>query len=83
MKGHSRDARCSFCGRPRDRVRRLVAGPGVYICNQCVELCNQVLNEDAAHLPPPTDPPAPGRWIRRIFGPKPPHTTAWVVRVPD
>lgn len=42
-----RDARCSFCGRGQDQVKKLVAGPGVYICNSCIELCNEVLAEDA------------------------------------
>lgn len=39
--------RCSFCGKGKDRVRRLVAGPGVFICDQCVHLCNEVLQSDA------------------------------------
>lgn len=40
--------RCSFCGQTQDRVRRLVAGqgPGVYICNDCVELCSELLKEE-------------------------------------
>jgi ATP-dependent Clp protease ATP-binding subunit ClpX len=38
--------RCSFCGKAKDKVRRLVAGPGVFICDQCVHLCNQVLQSD-------------------------------------
>jgi adenylate kinase family enzyme len=39
-------AKCSFCGRPQDRVR-LIAGPkGVYICNECVALCNQILDNE-------------------------------------
>ena len=38
--------RCSFCGKGKDRVRRLVAGPGVFICDQCVHLCNEVLQSE-------------------------------------
>ncbi len=38
--------KCSFCGKSQDDVRRLVAGPGVYICNECVELCQSVLDSD-------------------------------------
>ncbi len=38
--------RCSFCGKGKDKVRRLVAGPGVFICNQCVQLCNEVLRSE-------------------------------------
>ena len=32
--------RCAFCGKTQDQVQRLIAGPGVYICNECVELCH-------------------------------------------
>ena len=38
--------RCSFCGKGKDKVRRLVAGPGVFICDQCVQLCNEVLQSE-------------------------------------
>lgn len=37
---------CSFCAKPQEQVRRLVAGPGVYICNECVELCNEIVEEE-------------------------------------
>lgn len=37
---------CSFCGKEQDMVRRLVAGPGVYICDECIELCNEIIGED-------------------------------------
>lgn len=39
--------RCSFCGKNQAEVKKLIAGPGVYICNECVELCNEILKEDA------------------------------------
>lgn len=38
--------RCSFCGKPRNQVRKLIAGPNVYICNECVELCREIVQED-------------------------------------
>src|SRR6478752_1124048 len=38
--------KCSFCGKSQDEVRKLVAGPGVYICDECVELCNDILTEE-------------------------------------
>ena len=41
--------RCSFCGKDANEVTRLVAGPGVYICNECIDLCNSIL-EDEAHF---------------------------------
>ncbi len=37
---------CSFCGKPQDMVRKLVAGPGVYICDECIELCNEIVDEE-------------------------------------
>ncbi len=40
------EPRCSFCGKPQSEVRRLIAGPGVYICDSCVALCNDILAED-------------------------------------
>lgn len=38
--------RCSFCGKPQDKVSRMIAGPGVCICNECIELCVSVLEEE-------------------------------------
>lgn len=38
--------RCSFCGKEQEKVRRLVAGPGVYICDECIELCQEILDEE-------------------------------------
>jgi ATP-dependent Clp protease ATP-binding subunit ClpX len=38
---------CSFCGKPQRQVRKLIAGPGVYICDECVELCNEIVDEEA------------------------------------
>ena len=44
---HSHDTvRCSFCGKSQAEVRKIVAGPGVYICNECVELCKEIIDED-------------------------------------
>ena len=48
-----RHTRCSFCGKGQDQVRKLVAGPGVYICDSCIQLCNEVLEEDRRKGPPP------------------------------
>ncbi|MDD4564361.1 MAG: ATP-dependent Clp protease ATP-binding subunit ClpX [Eubacteriales bacterium] len=38
--------KCSFCGKPQDQVRRLVAGPSVYICDECIELCQDIIKEE-------------------------------------
>lgn len=38
--------KCSFCGKSQEQVRKLIAGPGVYICDECVELCNEILDDE-------------------------------------
>ncbi len=38
--------RCSFCGKPAQQVKKLIAGPSVYICDECVEICNDILLEE-------------------------------------
>ncbi len=61
-----RYTRCSFCGKGPDQVKRLVAGPGVYICDKCIKLCYEVLASDAgprsevlaSDAGPPCEPPA-------------------------
>ena len=55
--------KCSFCGKIQEQVRKLVAGPGVYICDECIELCNEIIEEelseemelDLIELPRPTE----------------------------
>ena len=42
--------KCSFCGKMQDQVRKLVAGPGVYICDECIELCNEIIEEELAMI---------------------------------
>ncbi|MDA3878294.1 MAG: ATP-dependent Clp protease ATP-binding subunit ClpX, partial [Halothiobacillus sp.] len=42
------DMACSFCGKPQAEVRKLIAGPSVYICDECVELCNDILREEVS-----------------------------------
>jgi hypothetical protein len=38
--------KCSFCGKAQEQVKRLVAGPGVYICDECIELCSEIIGEE-------------------------------------
>ncbi|NLN15327.1 MAG: ATP-dependent Clp protease ATP-binding subunit ClpX [Tissierellia bacterium] len=45
-KYEEKQLRCSFCGKPQDQVRRLIAGPNVYICNECIELCQEIIEEE-------------------------------------
>lgn len=50
---------CSFCAKPSSAVAKVIAGPGVYICDQCVQLCNDILEqEQQAPSPPGTQLPA-------------------------
>ena len=37
---------CSFCGKNQNEVRKLIAGPSVYICNECIDLCNDIIKEE-------------------------------------
>lgn len=46
MTDEKDDITCSFCGRSQDEVDRIIAGPGVYICNECAKLCNEILSEE-------------------------------------
>ena len=43
---NSRKLRCSFCGKSQDQVRRIIAGPGAYICNECIALCQEIVADD-------------------------------------
>ena len=38
--------KCSFCGKPQGRVRKLIAGPGVYICDECIGVCTSILEDE-------------------------------------
>jgi ATP-dependent Clp protease ATP-binding subunit ClpX len=41
--------RCSFCGKGEHEIHKLVAGPGVYICDECVTLCQEIIEQEQAH----------------------------------
>ena len=59
--------KCSFCGKSQEQVRKLIAGPGVYICDECIDLCNEILDEEltesqvAARSAPETKSKAPSK----------------------
>lgn len=64
------DARtCSFCGKAQEQVSRLIAGPGVHICDQCIALCNEIIEEETG-TPPARSPSAPADrgWFQRSPG---------------
>jgi ATP-dependent Clp protease ATP-binding subunit ClpX len=46
MTKYDSHLKCSFCGKSQEQVRKLIAGPGVYICDECVDLCNEILDEE-------------------------------------
>ncbi|MBC7253462.1 MAG: ATP-dependent Clp protease ATP-binding subunit ClpX [Actinobacteria bacterium] len=43
--------KCSFCGKSQRQVKKLIAGPGVYICDECIDLCNEIIEEELAETP--------------------------------
>src|SRR4029453_11637892 len=42
---------CSFCGKSQRQVKKLIAGPGVYICDECIDLCNEIIDEELTATP--------------------------------
>jgi len=44
--GEKKIMRCSFCGKPQEQVKRIIAGPSAFICNECIDLCNDLMNEE-------------------------------------
>ena len=46
QKDHTTPLKCSFCGKGQDEVKKLIAGPSVFICNECVDLCNEIIAEE-------------------------------------
>ncbi len=63
MAKYDSHLKCSFCNKSQDQVRKLIAGPGVYICDECVDLCNEILDEELydGNTPPAATPAASRR----------------------
>ncbi|NET30477.1 MAG: ATP-dependent protease ATP-binding subunit ClpX [Cyanothece sp. SIO1E1] len=61
MSKYDSHLKCSFCGKSQEQVRKLIAGPGVYICDECVDLCNEILDEELFDSSAATSQPAPRR----------------------
>ena len=69
--------KCSFCGKTQDQVKKLIAGPEVYICDECVELCNEILDEEFfEHKDKQEDKKEDGEEIKAI--PKPQEIKAYL-----
>jgi hypothetical protein len=51
--------KCSFCGKPQDHVAKVTAGAGVYICNECVQLCLDIIEEELGENPAASSAPEP------------------------
>ncbi|HZY65777.1 MAG: ATP-dependent Clp protease ATP-binding subunit ClpX [Actinomycetota bacterium] len=68
MRDPSDQLQCSFCGKSQRQVRKLIAGPGVYICDECIELCNEIIDEEFSGPEVLTDDDLPKpREINRIL----------------
>jgi ATP-dependent Clp protease ATP-binding subunit ClpX len=61
MSKYDSHLKCSFCGKSQEQVRKLIAGPGVYICDECVDLCNEILDEELFDSNSSVATPAPRR----------------------
>jgi ATP-dependent Clp protease ATP-binding subunit ClpX len=59
MSKYDSHLKCSFCGKSQEQVRKLIAGPGVYICDECVDLCNEILDEELLDSNAGVSQPAP------------------------
>ncbi|NLX64980.1 MAG: ATP-dependent Clp protease ATP-binding subunit ClpX [Clostridiaceae bacterium] len=64
-----KQVKCSFCGKTQEQVNRIVAGPGVYICNECIELCSEIIEEEYEDIPveQPLDEIPKPKEIKRIL----------------
>jgi ATP-dependent Clp protease ATP-binding subunit ClpX len=62
---------CSFCGKHQDQVQRLIAGPGVFICDECIQLCNEILAHEqpdlVASAPDDATPQLVTPWWHRLI----------------
>jgi len=61
MSKYDSHLKCSFCGKSQEQVRKLIAGPGVYICDECVDLCNEILDEELFDSTASVPQPVPRR----------------------
>ena len=82
-----KSVKCSFCGKTQDNVRKIIAGPGVYICNECVGLCNEIIDaeysdEDTYTLAELDEIPSP-KEIKEILDCSPSTARAVMIKLRD
>jgi ATP-dependent Clp protease ATP-binding subunit ClpX len=70
--------KCSFCGKSQDQVKKLIAGPGVYICDECVDLCNEILDEELFEGGAAAQPAAESTAPAMVDIPKPQEIKAYL-----
>ena len=70
--------KCSFCGKSQDQVKKLIAGPGVYICDECVDLCNEILDEELFEGGAAAQPSAESTAPAMVDIPKPQEIKAYL-----
>ena len=46
MPNNTRSVKCSFCGKPQESVKKIIAGPGVYICDECINVCQEIIEDE-------------------------------------
>ena len=49
-KDETKQVRCSFCGKSQEQVKKIIAGPDVFICNECVDLCKEIIDEEFSSM---------------------------------
>ncbi|MEB3290170.1 MAG: ATP-dependent protease ATP-binding subunit ClpX [Leptolyngbya sp.] len=74
MSKYDSHLKCSFCGKSQEQVRKLIAGPGVYICDECVDLCNEILDEELFDAGATAPQPVPRREAVAHDHPRSPST---------
>ncbi|UOW77794.1 ATP-dependent Clp protease ATP-binding subunit ClpX [Synechococcus elongatus PCC 6301] len=87
MSRYDSHLKCSFCGKSQEQVRKLIAGPGVYICDECVDLCNEILDEElfdgnANPAPPPGSPKPATAATTSHQGPRKPKRSLTLSQIP-
>ncbi|QQE66382.1 ATP-dependent protease ATP-binding subunit ClpX [Leptolyngbya sp. BL0902] len=82
MSKYDSHLKCSFCGKSQEQVRKLIAGPGVYICDECVDLCNEILDEELFDAGATAPQPVPRREMATSERPRTASTPISLSQIP-